>query len=594
MSWMSTPTHQGCMSDSPSHTRQVFPSAAAAPQSCAGYPLLIYETIRTQLLFPLFYSTDRNEATEMATDSLGTKLISAGGTLLGAAIVLQAVNLAVRAVYNLLGHPLSSLPGRKTWASSRLPFVRGLANGRLVQEIEDMHRQFGPIVRVAPDGVSFAHPDAWNDILLGRPGQRGFQKDPTWWTPMPGQAPGVITAIDDGLHAVLRRQISPGFTSRALREQEAVVQQYVDLLINRWRGIVEANHGEGEIDVLRWFNYLTFDIFGDLAFAESFDCLRRSEYHQWIAVIFDNLKYTGLAIAVRFQPVVAAILEFISPGVVKLLPAWFLRAQRGHTKLITDKVQRRLAYKGDKLDFMSGFQTALETESEGKEKSVITIDHVNATFSQLAIAASETTAMALSATLNILIHHTDKLEMVTKEVRDRFQSYDEITVSTVRDLAYVNAVLTETMRLCPPVPFMPARRIPDGGATVCGKWLPGGTQVSVTFTSMHREPSSWQAPNSFCPERWLPEAMNNPESPFFNDKRHAFQPFSIGPHSCLGQNLAWVEMRLALAKLLWTFDVSAPADPEKRVVWESLRTFLLIEKRPIRVVVKPRAEVAVK
>lgn len=102
---------------------------------------------------------------------------------------------------------------------------------------------------------------------------------------------------------------------------------------------------------------------------------------------------------------------------------------------------------------------------------------------------------------------------------------------------------------------------------------------------MHREPSSFHAPLSFRPERWLPAATES-ASPFRHDKRHAFQPFTVGPHACIGQNLAWAEMRVALAKLLWTFDVAAPEDRTKWLVWEHLRTFLLIEKKPMAVVVK--------
>ena len=49
-------------------------------------------------------------------------------------------------------------------------------------------------------------------------------------------------------------------------------------------------------------------------------------------------------------------------------------------------------------------------------------------------------------------------------------------------------------------------------------------------------------------------------------------------------------MRIALAKVLWSFDIAAPKDEKKWVVWESLRTFLLLEKKPIAVLVKPRAD----
>jgi cytochrome P450 len=54
----------------------------------------------------------------------------------------------------------------------------------------------------------------------------------------------------------------------------------------------------------------------------------------------------------------------------------------------------------------------------------------------------------------------------------------------------------------------------------------------------------------------------------------------------MGQHLAWAEMRLILAKLLFTFDLEAVAGKQFR--WEELRTFLLVEKRPIYVRLKAR------
>jgi cytochrome P450 len=55
----------------------------------------------------------------------------------------------------------------------------------------------------------------------------------------------------------------------------------------------------------------------------------------------------------------------------------------------------------------------------------------------------------------------------------------------------------------------------------------------------------------------------------------------------MGQHLAWAEMRLTLAKLLWTFDLEAIEGKSLR--WEDLRTFLLVEKRPIEVILKRRS-----
>lgn len=103
---------------------------------------------------------------------------------------------------------------------------------------------------------------------------------------------------------------------------------------------------------------------------------------------------------------------------------------------------------------------------------------------------------------------------------------------------------------------------------------------------MNREPKYFHCANSFIPERWLPEASANSESPFFKDRRDAVQSFSVGPRSCMGQHLALAELRLILTKLLWTFDFT-PVEG-KLLEWESLRTFLLVEKKAIEVRIRIR------
>ena len=93
---------------------------------------------------------------------------------------------------------------------------------------------------------------------------------------------------------------------------------------------------------------------------------------------------------------------------------------------------------------------------------------------------------------------------------------------------------------------------------------------------MNLDPSNYYQPTSFEPERWLPGAMS-PSSPYYNDRREALQPFSVGPRICVGQHLAWAEMRLILAKLLWTFDFTIV--PNKTEKWEEMRHFLFVEKK---------------
>lgn len=93
---------------------------------------------------------------------------------------------------------------------------------------------------------------------------------------------------------------------------------------------------------------------------------------------------------------------------------------------------------------------------------------------------------------------------------------------------------------------------------------------------MNLDPSNYHNPTSFEPERWLPEASSF-SSVYKNDRRDGLQPFSVGPRICIGQHLAWAEMRLILAKLLWTFDFGIVEGKTEK--WEDMRHFLFVEKK---------------
>lgn len=60
---------------------------------------------------------------------------------------------------------------------------------------------------------------------------------------------------------------------------------------------------------------------------------------------------------------------------------------------------------------------------------------------------------------------------------------------------------------------------------------------------------------AYCPQRWLPEELSDPASPFRDDDHDSCRPFSYGPRNCIGRNLALSELKLILAKILWRFDL---------------------------------------
>jgi hypothetical protein len=122
------------------------------------------------------------------------------------------------------------------------------------------------------------------------------------------------------------------------------------------------------------------------------------------------------------------------------------------------------------------------TLKEAKQGKGMTVDEINYTFAGLTIAGSETTATTLGGTLNYLSGNVRVRRRVVAEVRDSFETVEDITLVRVEERCrYLTAVIAEGLRLCPPVPWILPRVVPPGGDYVCGVWLPGG--VSFFFHS---------------------------------------------------------------------------------------------------------------
>ena len=158
---------------------------------------------------------------------------------------------------------------------------------------------------------------------------------------------------------------------------------------------------------------------------------------------------------------------------MKCIPTSLKKTQKDHFDQIKDKVQRRLNWEVERPDIMS-YVIQHNDKNEG-----MTLGEIQATFMILTTAGSETTATALSGILNYLttIDNREVMFTLIGEIRDAFTSEDEIKLDKLNDLPYLNAVISEGLRLCPPIPIMLPRIVPEGGDTVCGMWLPAGVSL---------------------------------------------------------------------------------------------------------------------
>lgn len=185
-----------------------------------------------------------------------------------------------------------------------MPRAVRIAKRKWTRDLLELVDTYGPVVRVAPDVLVYTGPEAWRDIYGHQNGAeaRGeeFDKDPRLYRPR-GTAASILTETREN-HALLRRQLSHGFSEKSLRAQEGIVQGYVNLFISGLRERCVAAAGEGDegpvagttktaaFDMRHWFNFITFDVIGDLAFGEPFGCLEKGALDDRVSFLENSIQ----------------------------------------------------------------------------------------------------------------------------------------------------------------------------------------------------------------------------------------------------------------------------------------------------------------
>lgn len=151
-----------------------------------------------------------------------------------------------------------------------------------------------------------------------------------------------------------------------------------------------------------------------------------------------------------------------------------------------------------------------------------------------------------------LLRHPNAMEKVQNEVRGISTGKErEVTEDDLNKMHYLKAVIKETFRLHPPIPLLVPRESTQS-VKLQGYDIAAGTQVIVNAWAIGRDPTSWDEPEEFHPERFLTTSIDV--------KGHDFEliPFGAGRRSCPGIPFALTIIELVLANLVQKFDWALP------------------------------------
>ncbi|CAG9981255.1 unnamed protein product [Clonostachys byssicola] len=470
--------------------------------------------------------------------------------------------------YNYFFHPLAKYPGPKLAAISELWYARNWLSKRWAFTLLDASKKYGDVIRIAPNELFFTSFEAFEEIYGHANHSKGrepflkseFYDNPDEMSPLGAER-------DPVRHRETRKMLAHSFSESALTQQVQFIMSHIDLFVKQIEKY--GSHEEG-IQVDEWFNWLTFDIIGDLAFGESFHAVEQVKSNPAVTALM-NVLFTGSVVNIfRRMPYLWPLAPF-------MLPISKLQKERKlHQEFARELIVKRIAKGNDRADFFGHLL--------GDEKTRPSEEFLRTNASSLLIAGSETTATALSGMTYYLLERPECLHALQNEVRGAFQSGDEINETSTRDLVYADAVIKEALRIFIPLPINVPRVSP--GAMVEGHYIPEGVIVSGHQYTLGHSQRYFADPEEFHPERWLPSTHMLYSRRYADDNLDASKPFLIGPRTCLGKNLAYLEMRIILSKLIFLFEWEALDElgAGKKIDWSrDVRVQFLWSKPDMRV-----------
>jgi cytochrome P450 len=172
------------------------------------------------------------------------------------------------------------------------------------------------------------------------------------------------------------------------------------------------------------------------------------------------------------------------------------------------------------------------------------------------LAGEDTTANTLAWMIDLLHRNPLALGRLQDEVRVAIPSLDGLTIDALDSMSYLDACASETMRLKPVAPFMILHALRD--STIGDVAVPRGTMVWIAMRHDSVSDRHFTDPWAFRPERWLAAS----EPALTSAARRSAMPFGSGPRMCPGRYLALLEIKLAMAMLLSSFDIASVETPD--------------------------------
>ncbi|KAK4183174.1 Pisatin demethylase [Podospora australis] len=440
--------------------------------------------------------------------------------------LLLVTALVWRVIYNVKFHPLARFPGPWYCAVSSLPMALISLYRREPQWLLSIAKKYGrgdTPIRIAPTVLLFSKPSAIREIY-GTPSLN--VKSGVYDSGMLGP-PSFFTILDGNEHRALRKALGgPQWSFGTLKN---VWEERIDKLIRLFNAKMTERADRGEPVILC-----------DKGFVENSRDERGILQSFRRGIVFFGFagRWRGFRTTILQSPLAPYFLS--KPNASS--GSGFIIHQAD--QLVTDRenrIENEITARTSQIFFNS------KPLNDIQKRGHVTI---------LIQAGADTTGSAMGSTLRYLLANPGCLAKARTEV-DAADAKGLLSTpvqyeETRQHLPYIAACIKEGgLRLNPPAPNLLPRVVGPGGATICGVYVPEGTDVATNAVVVQTDPELFGPdPEAFRPERWLESKKKTAEV------EAGLFVFGSGPRVCIGKDVAILELYKLIPEIIRRFDMT--------------------------------------
>ncbi|MDX2078948.1 MAG: cytochrome P450 [bacterium] len=390
----------------------------------------------------------------------------------------------------------------------------------------DAWRKLGDVYELDLGLVSIVmlnHPDYAQHIM--RDNVRNYAKGGEMWDSVRQIiGDGLVTSEGDYWRRQ-RRMIQPHFHRQHLAGLTALMIEAIEDSLAHWEALAQS--GE-PFNIAKAFSHMTMRVIVRSMFGRS---LNEADADRMGEAMGYTLDYT------------------IKNMVTGKIPQWIPVPGRKHfhdmlavvDEFLYGMIEQRRREGGTGDDLLSMFLNLVDDETG----EPLTDKEIRDEIATIFLAGYETTSIAMTWASYMFTQHTDVATKLKTQVDTvlgkRLPQFEDLM-----QLTYPRMVMEETMRLYPPVFWLPRTAIEDD--VIGGYHIKAGQMVASVPLTIHRHPDFWLTPDTFDPENFAPDIAKH---------RHplAWMPFGAGQRLCIGKDFALMEGALILSQVMQRYDI---------------------------------------